>query len=58
MKIEELQILAQLIDSTESAVGRIEHSYGKNDVEEFTQAKQTILNFNKKISEIIKQNGN
>jgi len=58
MKLEELQMLAQLIDSTNSAVERIEHSYGRNDVEEFTQAKETILNFNKKISEIIKQNGN
>ncbi|MEK6935853.1 MAG: hypothetical protein AABW67_03630 [Nanoarchaeota archaeon] len=58
MKIEELQILAQLIDSTNSAIEKIEHSYGKNDVEEFAQAKQTILNFNKKISEIIEKNDN
>ena len=57
MKIEELQILAQLIDSIDSGVERIEHSYGKNDVEEFSKAKEIILNFNKKISEIIK-NGN
>ena len=58
MKTEELQLLAQLIDSIDSAVDKIEQAYGKNDVEEFTKAKETILNFNKRISEIIQQNGN
>ena len=54
--LEQLQILAQLVDSMEIAIDKLETAYQDNDSENFEKAKRTIFNFQQKISEIIEGN--
>tara|TARA_Y100000310_G_scaffold160433_1_gene160197 strand:+ start:3588 stop:3782 length:195 start_codon:yes stop_codon:yes gene_type:complete len=50
--LEKLQLLAQLVDSMEIALEKLEDSYKNKEGEEFHEAKNSILGFQK---EIVKQ---
>jgi len=52
MDLEQLQLLAQLIDSMEIAAEKLGESYKEKEGEEFYKAKQAILGFQ---NEILKQ---
>jgi hypothetical protein len=52
--LEELQILAQLIDNIGISIEKLEKAYGKKDAESFNKSKEAILDFKNKISEILK----
>ena len=54
--LEQLQILAQLVDSMEIAIDKLEKSYQNNDSENFQKSKKTISDFQQKILEIIEGN--
>lgn len=54
MELEKLQILAQLVDNTEILIDRLKKSYDKNDGEEFTKSKNAILDFQKKIDQVLR----
>ena len=53
VSLEELQTLAQLVDSIEIGVDKIEQSYQNNDAEEFKKSRDAILSFQQKINEIL-----
>ena len=55
VSLEELQLLAQLIDSMEAAVDKLEKAYQENNSEDFSKSKKAILDFQRKISEILSQ---
>ena len=50
--LEQLQLLAQLVDSMEIALEKLEDSYKDKNGEEFHEAKNSILSFQK---EVVKQ---
>ncbi len=52
----QLQILAQLVDSMEIAIDRLEKAYQNNNSENFQKSKKTISDFQQKILEIIEGN--
>lgn len=52
--LEQLQLLAQLVDSIEIAVEKLGESYKKNDSEEFYNSKKAIIEFQKEISKQLK----
>jgi len=54
--LEQLQILAQLVDSMEIAIDKLEKAYQNNDSENFQRSKKTIFDFQQKILEIIEGN--
>ena len=54
LDIEQIQLLAQLIDNTEVTIENLEKSYEENNSEDFTKSKQEILEIKKKISNILK----
>ncbi|MDD5191965.1 MAG: hypothetical protein PHH54_04925 [Candidatus Nanoarchaeia archaeon] len=54
--LEHLQLLAQLIDSMEVAINRLERAYQDNDSENFEKAKKVIFDFYQRISEITEVN--
>jgi len=54
LDLEQLQLLAQLIDNAEVSIEKLEKSYEKNDAEEFTASKREILDIQKKIADISK----
>ena len=54
--LEHLQLLAQLIDSMELAIDKLERAYQDNDNENFEKSKKVIFDFHQKISEIIEVN--
>jgi len=54
--LEQLQILAQLVDSMEIAINKLEKSYQDNDSENFQKSKKAIFDFQQKILEIIEGN--
>ena len=56
MKIEEISLLAQLVDSTDLAARKLETFFQKRDVKNFNKAKEEILAFQKQISKIL-ENG-
>ena len=53
IKLEQLQLLAQLIDSMEIAVNRLDKSYEDKDNENFRNSKNAIIDFQQKISRMI-----
>ena len=53
--LEQLQILAQLVNSMEMASLKLEKTYNEKDLENFNESKQVILNIQKRISQILKQ---
>jgi len=54
VNLEQLQTIAQLVDNIEISVEKLEKAYENNDSEEFSKSKNTILDFQKKISEMLK----
>ena len=52
LDLQQLQILAQLVDNMEIVSGRLEKAYGDNDGESFKKSKKEILDIQKKIFEI------
>ena len=54
--LEQLQILAQLADSMETAIDKLEEAYQNNDSENFQKSRKTISDFQQKILEIIEGN--
>ena len=53
LDLEQLQILAQLVDNMEIITENIEKSFEENNGEEFTKAKKELLDSQTKINEII-----
>ncbi|MBS3075817.1 hypothetical protein J4429_05160 [Candidatus Pacearchaeota archaeon] len=52
--LEQLQILAQLVNSMEISALKLEKTYNEKDIENFNKHKQEILNIQNRISHIIK----
>ena len=52
--LDQLQILAQLVDSMEIAVIEVEKTYNEKDSENFSKHKREILNIQKRISQMMK----
>ena len=55
LDLEQLQFLAQIVDSMEIAVEKLEKSYEENDGENFQNSKKAILDFQSKISENLEE---
>jgi len=51
--LEQIQILAQLIDNLEAVEKRLEKAYKHNNGEEFKRSKKEILDIKDKISKIL-----
>ena len=51
--LEQLQILAQLVNSMEISALKLEKTYNEKDIENFNKHKQEILNIQNRISHII-----
>jgi hypothetical protein len=54
MDLNELQILAQLVDSLEESSRFLEETYKEKNLEKFNKAKQEMLSLYQKISDITK----
>lgn len=54
-EINELQILAQLIEAMNDAVIRLEEYYNKKDIENFNKSKEIVLGFQAQISGMIEK---
>jgi hypothetical protein len=53
VNVQNIYLLAQLINSEEELVRRLEQSYNKKDAETFQSVKNELLNTQKKIAQII-----
>jgi hypothetical protein len=53
IELEQLKILAKLVDNIEAITVKLEESYNNNNGEEFNKYKQQILETQKNISEIL-----
>ena len=51
--LDQLQILAQLVDNMEIATRKLEKAFSTNDAENFNNSKKEILESQSKISRII-----
>lgn len=51
--LQELQIVAQLVDNIEVVIDKLEDSYNKKDALNFENSKQEIFKFQKKIQEML-----
>jgi len=56
LDLEQLQIIGQLVDNIEIMTGKLEDSFKANDSEDFARSRKEILETQKKIVEMIKQN--
>jgi len=54
MNREEIQIIAQLLEALKEAVNQMEYYYSKRDIENFKKSQQAVVDFQKKIAEILK----
>ena len=52
--LQELQILAQLLDNMSLASEKLEKMYGENNAEDFNSAKKEIMDIQNKISQVLK----
>ena len=52
--LQQLQILAQLLDNMDTASEKLEKTYGENNAEDFNSSKKEIMGIQNKISEILK----
>jgi len=52
--IHNLQILAQLIEAMSEASKKLEYYYENRDIENFNLSKKAVLDFQKKIEEMLK----
>lgn len=50
---QNIYLLAQLINSEEELVNKLEQSYNRKDTEAFQSVKNELLNIQKKIAQII-----
>jgi hypothetical protein len=50
--LQQLKILAQLIDNMEVITSVLEESYNRNNAEDFNKAKKELLDIQDKISKI------
>ena len=57
MNIQEIQIIAQLTDSMLNSVNKIEQSYSNKDGVKFNESKNEILEFQRKINQVINNQG-
>lgn len=55
LDLQQLQILAQLVDTMELATKKLEKSYEKKDGEDFSKSKQEIVNIHNQMSKIISE---
>ena len=53
--LQHLQLLAQLIDSLEISIDKLEQAYQNNDSEDFQKSKQSISSFQQQIAEVLGQ---
>ena len=53
--LEQLQLLAQLVDSREIAANKLEKAYQDNDGEDFQKSRKAILDFQQKISALLEE---
>ena len=53
LDLQELQILAQLIDNMDVLSNMLEKTYADNDAENFNKAKNEILNVQKRINDML-----
>jgi uncharacterized membrane protein (DUF106 family) len=51
---QKLEILAQLIEAMNDALGKLEKSYDKKDIEKFNESKKSLLDFQTKVAGILK----
>ncbi|MBD3253016.1 hypothetical protein GF386_04750 [Candidatus Pacearchaeota archaeon] len=52
--LNELQVLAQLVDNSDIILGKLEKAFNKKDAKGFNEAKKEILEIQRKISDIVK----
>jgi len=52
--VQELQVIAQLIDNMDVIVDRLEKAYNEKDGQKFKESKEEILKSQKKIGEMLK----
>ena len=55
MESDEITLLAQLIDSLDISMKKLEHAYNRQSKQEFEQSKKIILDFQNKISYLLKK---
>jgi len=51
--VQELQVIAQLIDNMDVVVGKLEKAYADKDGENFKKAKEEILKSQKSIKSMV-----
>lgn len=56
LDLDQLQILAQLVDNIEIISEKVEKSFDENNSEEFTKSKNELLKVQKKITELVTKN--
>ena len=54
LDLQELQIIAQLVDNIERTIESLEKAYSNKNGEKFRKSKDEILNHQQKIANIIK----
>jgi len=52
--LQELHIIAQLVDNVEIIISKLEKAYASNNTEDFNKSKSEIIGIQKKISGLIK----
>jgi len=52
LDIQQIQIIAQLVDNMEILSGKLEESFNKNKSEEFVKTKKEIIKCQRKINEM------
>ena len=51
--LQQLKVLAQLIDNLELITGKLERGFNENNAEDFNRAKKELLDTQNKISKMI-----
>jgi len=52
--INQVQIVAQLIEAMNDSLKKLEYYYEKKDIENFNKSKKSLLDFQNKIANILK----
>jgi len=52
--LQELHIIAQLVDNIEITIGKLEKAYASKNAEDFNKSKAEIIDTQRKISGLIK----
>lgn len=58
MNLENINLLAQIIESMEASSRILETAFVRRDVDKFKKSKEEILKLQKQISEVMKEHGN